>query len=92
LPCERLILQGWGRLDEVLALYKMKEAICVELGNKGGLGFCYWNWGLLAREQGDRITEIEKLQKALIIFTELKMARQRDSVQAELDNIERIAS
>ena len=43
------------------------------------------NWGLLARAQGDRKTEKEKLERALAIFTELKMPRQRDAVQKELD-------
>lgn len=33
---------------------KKQEAICLELGNKGGLGRCYWQWGLLAQQQGDR--------------------------------------
>jgi len=45
---------------------------------------CYWNWGLLARKQADRDTERRKLHEALAIFTELKMSRERDRVQAEL--------
>jgi hypothetical protein len=47
-------------------------------------GYCYWNWGLLAREQRDRNTEREKLAAALAIFTDLKMPRERDAVRAEL--------
>ena len=81
------ILQLWGRLEEALALHKKQEAICLELGNKSDLGYCYWNWGGLARAQGDRKTEREKLEQALAIFTELKMPRQRDEVQAELDKL-----
>ena len=38
-----------------------KEALCLELGNRSGLAYCYWYWGLLAREQRDRKTEREKL-------------------------------
>ena len=57
------------------------------MGNKSDLGYCYWNWGLLARAQGDRKTEKEKLEQALAIFTELKMPRERDAVQAELDKM-----
>jgi hypothetical protein len=40
-------------LEEALALHQKKEAICLELGNKGGLGASYCNqanvlyaWGL----------------------------------------------
>jgi hypothetical protein len=47
-----LILKAWGRLEEALALHKQEEAICLELGNKDGLGKCYWQWGLLARRLG----------------------------------------
>jgi hypothetical protein len=57
------------------------------LGLKNDLGYCYWRWGLLARAQGDRATEKQKLQQALILFTELNMPRQRDAVQAELDQL-----
>jgi hypothetical protein len=37
------------------------------------------------RAQGERQTEKEKLEQALAIFTELKMPRERDAVQKELD-------
>jgi tetratricopeptide (TPR) repeat protein len=69
------ILYAWGRLDEAMALYKKEEALCLELGNRSGLAYCYGRWGLLAREQGDRHTEREKLTAALDIFTELNMPR-----------------
>jgi hypothetical protein len=55
-----------------------------ELGNRRDLAYCYANWGLLAREQRDRNTEREKLAAALVIFTDLKMPRERDAVRAEL--------
>ena len=51
------------------------------------LGYCYANWGLLAQAQGDKKTEKEKLEQALALFTELKMPRERDAVQAELDKL-----
>ena len=73
------------KLEEALALLKKQEAICLELGIKSSLGICYYNWGLLARAQGDRTTEKEKLEQALAIFTELKMPRERDAVQEELE-------
>src|SRR5271157_1957835 len=51
---QALILQAWGRLEEALALHKKEEAICLELGNKGGLSTSYGNqanilyaWGRL---------------------------------------------
>src|SRR5271157_3404534 len=85
---QALILRAWGRLEEALALHKKQEGICLELGIKGDLGYCYATWGLLARAQGDRKTEKEKLEQALAIFTELKMPRQRDAVQAELKKVD----
>ena len=68
-----------------MALHKKQEALCLELGNKDGLARCYWAWGLLAREQCDRKAEREKLAAALVIFTDLKMPRERDAVRAELE-------
>jgi tetratricopeptide (TPR) repeat protein len=80
------ILRQQGKLDDALELYKKKEALCLELGKRGSLGYCYWGWGVLARAQGDRQTEKEKLEQALAIFTELKMPRERDAVQKELED------
>jgi hypothetical protein len=68
-----------------LALHKKGEALCLELGNRRDLAYCYANWGLLAREQRDRNTEHEKLTTALEIFTDLNMPRERDAVRAELE-------
>jgi len=82
---QALILRGWGRLEEALALHKKEEELCLELGNRSGLGYCYWSWGLLARAQKDSHTEQEKLNAALALFTELNMPRQRDAVAAELN-------
>jgi hypothetical protein len=82
---QALILKAWGRLEEAMALHKKKEALCLELGNRSGLAYCYLYWGLLAREQRDRNTELEKLAAALDIFSELNMPRERDAVRAELE-------
>ncbi len=57
------------------------------LGLKTGLASSYCYWGLPARAQDDRKTEKEKLEQALAIFTELKMPRERDAVQAELNKL-----
>jgi hypothetical protein len=43
-------------------LLEKQEAFCLELGNRSGLAYCYWNWGLLARKQRNRKTERENLQ------------------------------
>ena len=67
-----------------MALLKKKEALCIELGLKSSLGYCYWNWGLLAREQKNSETERDMLNKALQIFIELKMSEEQESVQNEL--------
>jgi hypothetical protein len=56
-----------------------------ELDNRSGLAYWCWNWGLLAREQGDHGIERQKLDAALDIFTQLNMPRERDEVRAELE-------
>jgi tetratricopeptide (TPR) repeat protein len=89
---QALILKDWGHLEEALALHKKQETICLELGNRSDLAYCYWNWGLLARKMKDPTTENQKLQVALAIFTELKMPRERDAVQAELNGGEASAA
>jgi tetratricopeptide (TPR) repeat protein len=78
------ILREQGRFYEALVLYTKKEKICVDLGNRPDLGYCYWKWGLLERALGHHQAAQEKLSAALAIFTELQMPRQRDQVQAEL--------
>jgi tetratricopeptide (TPR) repeat protein len=75
------------RLKEALILLQKSEKICLGLGLRSGLAHCYLSWVLLARAQGDRKTEKEKLEQALAIFTELKMPRERDAVQAELEKV-----
>ena len=34
-----------------MALNEKGEALCLELGDRSNLAYCYRNWGLLAREQ-----------------------------------------
>ena len=51
--CNRL---SCGRAGSGIA---HQEALCVELGLKRDLGYCYANWGFLARAQKDRQTEHE---------------------------------
>jgi hypothetical protein len=74
-----------GELEIALRIVQQEEALYLELGIRSGLAYCYWTWGLLAREQRDRKTEREKLAAALNIFTELNMPRERDEVRAELE-------
>jgi hypothetical protein len=68
-----LILAARGRLEEAFELHKKQEALSLELGNRSTWSYCYWNWGLLTREQRDRKAEREKLVAALVIFTDLKI-------------------
>jgi tetratricopeptide (TPR) repeat protein len=86
---QALILKSWGRLEEAMALLRKQEAICEELGNRNGLAYCCWIWGLLARQQGDRKTEKEKLEQALANFRELGMPVEIEAVKAELDKTNR---
>ena len=72
-------------MEIALRIVQQKEALSLELGNKSSLGYCYANWGLLARQQRDRNTERDKLAASLDIFTELNMPRERDVVRAELE-------
>ncbi|WP_447969773.1 TIR domain-containing protein [Nitrospira sp. M1] len=84
---QALILQDWGQLDKAMTLHQKKEALCKALGNKSSLGTCYWSWGLLARELNDRKTELEKLNAAFKIFTNLNMPVERDAVKKELEDV-----
>jgi hypothetical protein len=54
------------------------------MDDRNSLAYCYWNWGLLAREQHDSKTEREKLKRAPALFTELKMPREIKFVQERL--------
>jgi hypothetical protein len=55
------------------------------MDDRNSLAYCYWNWGLLVREQHDSKTEREKLKRALALLTELKMPREIEFVQERLD-------
>jgi tetratricopeptide (TPR) repeat protein len=81
------VLRDWGRLDEAMELLQKQETICLDLNNKEGLAHCYREWGRLARKQGDRRTEREKLEQAFALFTELKMPREVKGVQDHLDEL-----
>jgi tetratricopeptide (TPR) repeat protein len=81
------ILWQWGRHEEGLVAVKKAEAICLELGYKTGLAQCYSLWGWLAHEQGDIETARQKFQQAIVLFTELKMPKERDIIQTSLNDI-----
>ena len=89
---QALILHEWGRLEEALVLHKKQEALCLMLGAKREIAYCYWQWGVLARQMEDHQTEKEKLGAALKIFSELQMPRERDAVQKELNGGEASAA
>ena len=84
---QALILKEWDQLEEAMALLKKQETLCIELGLKASLGHCCWNCGLLARELKDLDTEKDRLQKALEIFSDLKMEKEQKSLQNELSEV-----
>jgi len=91
-----VLLRDKGQLNEAYVQFKkpfgsnsaIKEAICLETGNMRNLGFCYWNWGKFARDEGDPSSAEQKLREAIGIFTKLGMARELLSVQADLHKIQ----
>jgi len=84
---QALILKEWKRYDEAVQLLQKAEKLCLELNRKSGLGYCYWHWGLVAQAQEDLGAAKAKFQAALEIFTALRMPRERDAVQADLDKL-----
>jgi tetratricopeptide (TPR) repeat protein len=84
---QAMILLRLDRILEALTLIQKSEAICIELGVKRDLAYTFWQWASLARVQGDRTTEKQKLQQALALFTELNMPRERDAVQVALNQL-----
>jgi tetratricopeptide (TPR) repeat protein len=81
------ILRAQGKVAEALTLHKKEEELYREIGSKEGLGYCYWNLAELEAARGDRAAQKQKLEQALALFSELKMPRQRDEVQAALDQL-----
>ncbi len=79
------IFRAWGQLEVAMALLKKQEALCEELGNKSSLGYCYWQWGLLAKKMDDVGEAKEKVEAALALFTDLMMPRERDALKKELE-------
>lgn len=75
---------GWRRR---CCRTRKKEAICLQLGKESRLGHSYRDWGLLARAQGDKETEKQKFEQARALLNELKMSRERDEVQVELEKL-----
>jgi tetratricopeptide (TPR) repeat protein len=86
-PACELILEECGRTEEALTVLKKFEAICLELEDKAWLAHAYSTWGLLASELGDRETAKEKFQRAVELFTELDRPKDRDDIQAMLNDL-----
>jgi tetratricopeptide (TPR) repeat protein len=49
---QAVILQGWGRLEDAMALLKKQEAICLELGDRSALQASYGNQALILKAWG----------------------------------------
>jgi len=80
---QALILQAWGRLEEALALHKKQEAICLELGNKDGLGMSYGNQALIVKAWGRLEDALALHKKEEAICLELG---NKDGLQASYGN------
>lgn len=80
-------LMAMGALDEALMLLEQQKLLSESLSLKKPLAFCHWNLGRLAGGVGDRNVARENLNSAHKLFSELGMANERDSVQAELHKI-----
>lgn len=78
------ILIKQRKLGEAEALYRKVETICSELGNKSGLGHCFWESAALEAARGDRAVQKQRLEQALTIFKQLGTPVSRDAVQVEL--------
>ncbi|MGH1364784.1 MAG: hypothetical protein ACRBF0_14570 [Calditrichia bacterium] len=60
----------------------------MEINNRSSLGYCWWQMAELY-EKWKNTGEAQKYaEKALKIFTELKMPRERDAVQELVDGLE----
>lgn len=90
------LLAGWflrsftlqqlpGRDEESIRILEKVESLAIELGDKSTLAFCYWNWGTIAVNLGQRAVALDKLPRAVALFTEIGNAEARDAVQSFLD-------
>jgi len=80
---QAVILKGWGKLEEALALHRKKEAICLELGDKDGLAASYGNQAGIMQMRG-RLDEAMVLHgKGEAICEELGS---KDGLQASYGN------
>jgi tetratricopeptide (TPR) repeat protein len=85
---QAIVLRAWGRLDEAMELHKKQEALCLELGSQRGFAYCYWHQGLVLQKMSRPTEARQKLTAALAIFASLKMPRQRDLVQKDLNSLD----
>ena len=66
---QALILRGWGRLDEALALHKKDEEICLALNDQDGLQTCYGNQAIILQIWGwpDEALDLLKKQEEICL-------------------------
>ena len=60
-----------GEYDETMEMYRKSLTICEELGDKAGMGRCYNNMGIVARNRGRYDEAMELYRKSLATFEQL---------------------
>ena len=48
-----------------MILHKKEEALCEDLGDRAGLAICWWNQGLIHKQQNDPHTQAQLWQKSI---------------------------
>jgi tetratricopeptide (TPR) repeat protein len=76
-----------GQYTEALSIFGKAEELCLELGNRYQLAWCYGWRAMIADDQSDRETAKRCLKQALAIFTELHKSDESRMIQGLLDDI-----
>ena len=72
---QALILKDWGRLEEAFELHKKEEALCLQLGNRSSLGYCYFDgdvWRFVEQADSLGIKDIDSPAKRPSVQDALK--------------------
>ena len=84
---QAVILKAWGRLEEAMQLLKKQEAICIELGDKSGLAYCYWGMAGVHLKKGEKGTAKQRAEQAQALFSEINMPREKKAVEDFLEGL-----
>jgi len=81
------ILYENHQFDEALSILDKAEELCLELGEKYQLAWCYSWRGMIALDQSDGKTARQWFEQALGIFTELNKPEESKMMQSLLDDV-----